>query len=102
MTDEKTQGNKSLDTPRTDAFIYNPNCDNHDTLADFSRQLEVELLAAQSKIGQLERELAVALSRLELWREHAFDTNASEEMVEIDELIGELTEMRRAYEEGNK
>lgn len=49
---------------------------------------------------QIERELSVALSRLELWRSRAFDANSNEEFVEIDGLIGELKAMRREFEEG--
>lgn len=49
---------------------------------------------------QLERESAVTMARLTLWRDRAFEANNSDEFVEIDNLIGELKDMRRAYEEG--
>jgi hypothetical protein len=73
-----------IPTPRTDAFL--------DGEGDTPRVVEFA--------RQLERELAVALATLELWRDRAFDANAGEEFVEIASLLGELKTMRRDYEEG--
>jgi hypothetical protein len=77
-------------TPRTDKFFEeNRHCFNPHAKSD-----------ALDFMCQLERELAVALVTLELWRDRAFDANAGEEFVEIDSLLGELRGMRRDYEEG--
>jgi carboxyl-terminal processing protease len=66
----------------------------------FSRLDEHSAFVVGDRRDQLERELAVALATLELWRDRAFDANAGEEFVEIASLLGELKTMRRDYEEG--
>jgi hypothetical protein len=61
---------------------------------------EKDLRTVLGRLEATEQVIDAAMARLALWRDRAFDWNNSEEFVEIDNLIGELKAMRRAYEEG--